>query len=118
MRLKPQDIKPLRLELLKQQNYTCAICQEPLTEQQAVLDHCHQTGRIRSVLHRGCNCYIGHLENNQKRNQITASRLTSILANYATYVQTQKDILHPAYRTPEERQERARKRAKKRRQKR
>jgi hypothetical protein len=117
-KLKPKDIKPLREDLLTQQNGLCAICHEQVLPDEAVLDHCHKTGYIRAVLHRGCNAYIGHMENNQKRNRITPERLQAILANFETYVNTHRLILHTTHRTPEERAERAKLRAKKRRQKR
>lgn len=114
-RLKPRDIKPLRDQLLEEQNGLCALCQEPIDANEAVLDHDHRSGHVRAVLHRGCNAYAGHLENNQRRNLISPSRLSNILANFQTYVVTLRPELHPTYRTPEERQERARKRARQRR---
>lgn len=117
LRAKPKDIKPLREQFLKEQLGLCALCHEPIAEGEAVLDHAHDTGHLRSVLHRGCNAFIGHIENNQARNKITPARLARILANFERYVQTQKPILHPTHRTPEEKAERAKKRAKARRKK-
>jgi hypothetical protein len=115
---RPRDIKPLREQFLTEQQGLCAICQEPVDPFEAVLDHCHTTGLIRAVLHRGCNMYIGALENNQKRNRITTTRLRAILANFETYVQTYKPIVHPTHLTADERIARAQKRAKNRRKKR
>ena len=112
MRIKPKDIKPLREQLLKEQNGLCAICGEHIHPTEAVLDHCHKTGYIRSVLHRGCNAYIGHMENNLARNKITPLRLQSILSNFLFYINSHKPILHPTHRTPEEKVERAKKRRK------
>jgi len=112
MKLKSRDIKPLREQLLQEQNNLCQICQEYLDPFEAVLDHCHATGLIRAVLHRGCNMYIGALENNQKRNRISPARLACILANFESYVKTTKPIVHPTHKTPEERAARAKKRAK------
>jgi hypothetical protein len=117
MKAKPKDIKSLREQFLKEQNGLCAICSEPLDISEAVLDHCHVTGYIRSVLHRGCNCYIGHMENNQKRNHISPNRLDKILRNFESYVSAHKPILHPTHLTAEERIARNKKRAKTRRQK-
>lgn len=111
MRIKPKDIKPLREQILQEQRGLCAICHEPLVAEEAVLDHCHKTGYIRAVLHRGCNAYIGHMENNQARNRITPGRLQNILANFQFYINTHRLIQHPTHRTPEERKERAKKRA-------
>ena len=112
---RPKDIKPLREQFLKEQLGLCALCREPVDPVDAVLDHCHKTGLLRSVLHRGCNCYIGSMENNLARNKITDSRLTMILANFQSYQHQTKPILHPTHRSPEEKQARARKRAKARR---
>ena len=117
MKLKSREIRPLREQLLQEQNNLCAICQEPLDPMEAVLDHCHTTGQIRAVLHRGCNMYIGALENNQKRNRISATKLANILANFQTYVVTLKPMLHPTHLTPEQRVARSKKRAKARRKK-
>jgi hypothetical protein len=61
--------------------------------------------------------YIGALENNQKRNLISPSRLSNILANFETYVKILQPLTHPTHLTPEERIMRNKKRAKKRRQK-
>lgn len=108
---KPKDIKPLREQYLKDQLGLCALCQEPVDPTEAVLDHCHQTGYLRSVLHRGCNCYIGSMENNLKRNLITPTRLAKILANFESYRTLTKPIQHPTHRTPEEKRLRANKRA-------
>ena len=117
MKAKPKDIKPLREQYLTEQQGLCALCQEPVMPEEAVLDHCHKTGYLRSVLHRGCNAYIGHMENNQARNRITPKRLAMILTNFETYTQTHRLVLHPTHRTPEEKLARAKKRAKARRQK-
>jgi len=111
IKLKPKDIKSTRETILAEQNGLCAICHEQILPGQAVLDHDHKTGYIRAVLHRGCNAFIGHIENNQKRNKINANRLDQILKNFQFYINTHRLMLHPTHRTPEERKERAKKRA-------
>lgn len=117
MKIKPKDIKPLREQILKEQHGLCAICQEQIDPLEAVLDHCHKTGYIRAVLHRGCNAFIGHIENNQARNRITPTRLLKILANFIYYINTHRLIIHPTHLTSEERAERTKKRARLRRKK-
>ena len=116
-KIRPKDIKELRELYLREQLGLCALCKEPVAVEDAVLDHCHRTGLLRSVLHRGCNCYIGSMENNLSRNRITPSRLANILANFERYRILTKTIYHPSHRTPEERKARAKKRAKIRRKK-
>jgi hypothetical protein len=102
MKAKQKDIKPLREQYLKEQMGLCALCREPVNQEDAVLDHCHKTGYLRAVLHRGCNCYIGAMENNLARNKITPERLAMILANFLAYKHTTKPILHPSHKTLEE----------------
>ena len=111
MRIKPKEIKALRASILAEQNGLCAICQEQIDPLEAVLDHDHKTGYIRAVLHRGCNAYIGHMENNMARNLITSNRLAKILANFINYINTHRLIIHPTHLTTEERKERAKRRA-------
>lgn len=112
MRAKPKDIKPLREQFLKEQGGVCALCNQAIEQGEAVLDHCHKTGYLRAVLHRGCNAYIGSMENNLARNKVTPERLSAILANFQFYVNSHRLILHPTHLTPEERLARAKRRAK------
>lgn len=102
MKLKPKDIKPLREQILVEQLNRCAICQEAVLPEEAVLDHCHKTGYIRAVLHRGCNAYIGHMENNLARNKITPARLQAILDNFLIYINSHRLYIHPTHKTKEE----------------
>lgn len=111
-KIKASEVKQYREQYLVEQDNTCALCKQHVEPSDAVLDHCHQTGYLRGVLHRFCNTYLGAIENNVKRNKITNVQLTSILSNAQAYMQSRKDVLHPTYRTPEEKALRAkRKRA-------
>jgi hypothetical protein len=48
--------------MVAQQNGVCAICREPEREERSLsVDHCHLTGRVRSLLCSGCNKAIGFL---------------------------------------------------------
>ena len=112
IRLKAKDIKKIRQDLLLVQGNKCAICGEAVDD--AVLDHDHKTGLIRAVLHRQCNAFLGRIENNAPRHQITD--LTSYLANCSDYLLKysvdQTGMLHNTYKTAEEKKERTKKRAK------
>lgn len=112
IRLSVKQQTELREQLLKEQMGLCALCYEPIEPGKAVLDHCHRTGQIRSVLHRGCNSLEGIIQNNLARNLITPERLARILDNLIAYQTQLKPILHSTHRTPEERKVRAKKRAK------
>jgi hypothetical protein len=50
-------------EILKSQNYLCAICKkmEPTKNKNLCVDHCHITGKIRGLLCNKCNVGIGML---------------------------------------------------------
>lgn len=42
------------------QDGKCAICLEPLpSDRSAAIDHCHDTGRVRGLLHNPCNAALG-----------------------------------------------------------
>lgn len=114
IKLKPKDIKPLRETIHAEQSGLCAICHETVMPDEAVLDHCHKTGYIRAVLHRGCNAYIGHLENNMARNRITPARLQAILTNFELYVNSHRLYVHPSHKSKEEKTALAKKRRKRR----
>lgn len=109
-RLRPKDIKDYREQQLAKQGNKCALCNQHLELSDAVLDHNHLEGHCRGVLHRFCNTYLGNIENNQKRNKITNDQLTNILSNAQAYMKSSLGVLHPTYRTPEEKAARAKKR--------
>lgn len=104
MRLKTSEVKDFRLGLLEKQGYQCALCRQALAIDEAVLDHCHTTGLIRAVLHRGCNAFEGKIARSLKMNKIDEIRLRMILLNLIDYQKTTTNVLHPTHKTPEERQ--------------
>lgn len=54
-------------QMFNQQNGCCAICGKHQSEQTKALcvDHCHKTGKVRSLLCFGCNNYLSVMENNE-----------------------------------------------------
>lgn len=50
--------------LLQEQGGRCAIC---FREAPMAVDHCHQTGKIRGLLCRPCNCAIGLFHEDTER---------------------------------------------------
>ena len=53
--LEKEQRKALRESLVIKQDYLCGLCGERLDINNAVLDHDHDTGRVRAALHNGCN---------------------------------------------------------------
>jgi hypothetical protein len=51
--------------LLEKQGGACALCGKPKPPQRRLLvDHCHETGKVRGLLCIGCNTAIGQLGDN------------------------------------------------------
>jgi hypothetical protein len=46
--------------LVEQQNGLCAICGRPLGERGQTIDHDHETGAVRGIVHSSCNLVIGN----------------------------------------------------------
>lgn len=76
--LKSSDIKEVRTELLKEQNFKCKLCNKEIKENDKIaLDHQHMTkseivgedgaGLVRGVLCLACNCMEGKVWNNAQR---------------------------------------------------
>jgi len=98
-RLPYTQIRSHRLRLLREQHNMCGLCGEYIEESEAVLDHNHNNGRIRKVLHRGCNALLGKIENNMKRNRVDLLRLELICSNLASYIGTDwTDVVHPKHK--------------------
>jgi hypothetical protein len=103
VKLKTIEIKQYREAQLLNQNNQCALCGEVIIED-AVLDHCHKTGLIRQVLHRGCNSLLGKIENSMPRSRVDIRRLEGIAHNLVNYLNTtHTQIRHPTHLTIEER---------------
>lgn len=114
MRLTASQVKAYREDTLRNQQGRCVLCCEQVTDD-AVLDHCHKTGHIRGVLHRGCNSMLGVIENNRPRYLLVGSRLFTMLSRVEAYLNADNTAkpTYPTHRTPEEKRVRTNLRAKK-----
>lgn len=113
-RLTAAKVKAVRERMLAEQGGVCALCAEPVSSDEAVLDHDHSTGRVRGVLHRGCNAMLGHLENNRPRHKLTSlPRFARFLSRIVEYIYRRRDdaLLYPTYRTADEKRDLRNKRA-------
>lgn len=104
IKLKSTQITPTRARLLAEQGGKCALCCLPLTAASAVLDHDHDTGAIRGVLHRSCNAVLGKTENGAVR--YCVPNLVAFASGLGNYIRTHQvnvtGLIHPLHRTPEE----------------
>lgn len=103
-KLKVAEVKTVRLALLGQQAYRCALCKLECPEGKAVLDHCHTTGAVRAALHSSCNALLGKVENNYRRYGV--SNLAAWAAGMPAYLDQHKvnrtGLIHPTHKTDEE----------------
>lgn len=106
-RLTANTLKVWREEAIKAQNGRCALCGLPLGTKaplDPVGDHNHHTGAMRGVVHRGCNSLLGCLENNAPRYGIRdIGVFTNGVAQYIRkHTVNVTGVLHPLYRTDDE----------------
>lgn len=104
MRLKKHEIKAHRNKLLKKQHYVCPLCKTEILEEEATLDHDHQTGHCRRVLHRSCNQVEGRILSWIRRSRVSAGKERMFLQNLTRYwgVNFENEPLHPSHLTDTE----------------
>lgn len=107
--------------LRTKQGGLCAICQKEISLQvmgnksDYVVDHCHETGEIRGVLHRSCNAAEGKVTNAAGRWGAKSTKYEDIipfLDQLVQYLKKSRDfgtgLMYPDHKTPEEKAQRAR----------
>ena len=101
-KLKQKEIADYRINQLSLQRGCCALCKQLIIDD-AVLDHDHKSGKLRQVLHRGCNAMLGKIENNMPRDRISLDRLDEFAKNLVKYLKANyPDVIHPTHKTAEE----------------
>lgn len=107
--------------LKTKQDGLCAICKKPIDLQvmgnksDYVVDHCHETGEIRGVLHRSCNSAEGKVTNAAGRwgaKSTAYSAVIPFLRQLVDYLETAQTngtgLMYPDHKTPEQKADRAR----------
>ena len=104
VKLKTAQIKAVREQMLKNQGGKCALTGLPLSSEKAVLDHCHKTGHVRGVIHRGVNSLLGKLENNMARYGVTNTELYAMGRGLDAYLRANyfNNPLHPTHKSEDE----------------
>ena len=95
MKITYKEVKTFRENMIKDQQGLCSLCNCILDN--PCLDHDHKNGLIRGVLCRGCNCFLGKIENNMTRNRITEDKLKTIIGNLIVYKNTHTELEHPIH---------------------
>ena len=99
MRLKVKEKAEYREELLKQQGGVCPLCGTEITKEEATLDHDHDTGKIRRVLHRSCNQVEGRILSwvRRSRSQDPVYFIKALVEYWENDYRTMP--IHPSHRT-------------------
>jgi len=97
--LKNKDIRGHRERLLEDQNNICPLCNCEIEYGDAALDHDHDSGRIRGVLHKWCNSAEGMLKSKFKRSGVAKSiNFELYLFNLYEYLIKEHHLmLHPEH---------------------
>ena len=109
--------------LRSKQEGLCAVCKKPISLQvmgnksDYVVDHCHESGMIRGVLHRSCNAALGKLDNAVGRWGAKSMKyediipyLRNVLEYYDGCSANPINLIYPDHKSDEQKQELAKKR--------
>ena len=113
IRLTQAATKAYREAKLREQGGRCAITGYTISASEAVLDHCHSTGHVRGVLHRGVNALLGKCENNYRRYGLSLPMLAAMAPPIGAYLTRDysNNPLYHTHRTEDEKRELRNKRA-------
>lgn len=109
--------------LRTKQDGNCAICKKPIdlrltgVKADMVVDHCHETGLIRGVLHKSCNSSEGKVVNAAGRWGAKSMQYSEVIPYLKNLIQYLEDayanptgLMYPDHKSDEEKLELAKKR--------
>ena len=106
LKLKASELAEFRHNQLLVQGGRCALCLRPITsEAEAVAYHCHTTGEIRRIIHRGCNSMLGKFENHMRIAKLTTVQSAHAWATgLVPYLHRREytGAVYPTHKTAEE----------------
>jgi hypothetical protein len=108
-----------KMQLIIEQGGRCPITGRPLRLHTSVLDHDHDTGRIRAALPTGVNGMEGKIYKNLvtwgkiKTKREAIKTLRNLADFWENSLDNPKDLIYPTHKTPEEKREAAKKKARK-----
>lgn len=114
-KLSRPQLRPWAVQYCKtQQGGLCPLCGEPIlfsvkgNQTDYVVDHDHDTGAIRGVLHRSCNAAEGKVANAAGRWGAKSMKYSAIIPWLERMLQYLKapslDLMYPGHKSPEERE--------------
>ena len=117
-RIPRSQLQAVTFGLLQRQGGVCPICEQKINQSvrgrssDYVVDHCHETGEIRGVLHRSCNAAEGKVANAAGRWGAKSTKYSDIipyLKRMVSYLEkaqiTSTGMMYPDHKTPEQKAE-------------
>lgn len=107
-RIKTKDIAAIKARMIEAQGGICPLCGGSLRGIKpinAVVDHCHSSGYVRAVLHRGCNSVEGKVKQlivGFGKTPDPRIFLRNLLAYWEHHKTPRTSWIHPTHKTPEE----------------
>lgn len=98
--------------MLREQGGVCPLCNKPIDltiKGEGVIDHDHESGRIRGLLHRSCNAAEGKISNAAARWGAKSSSYSAIVPYLEALVSYLKkepsQFIYPMHKTTDQRKE-------------
>lgn len=117
-RLARSQVKSITMALLQRQNWKCPLCDSKINvavqghKSDYCLDHNHETGEVRAVLHRSCNSAEGKILNAAGRwgaKSVTYAAVIPYLETLLNYWKTHDGkgtgMMYPDHKTPEQKRD-------------
>lgn len=108
-KLTRSQLRPLALRLYAEQGHLCPLCNGPIDQTvkgQMVVDHAHDTGRVRGALCRSCNSMEGKVFSAVGRwcvKKMDYALVIPALRRLADYLEKEPtNFIYPSFLTEEE----------------
>lgn len=86
-----------RLLFWENQNKICPLCEKEISLSDAALDHDHDSGQIRAVLHDVCNRALGFIETSIKKSEDGDRFYSNILEYLKHHSENGSGLIHPRH---------------------
>ena len=117
-RLTASTMPSVRLMMWKRQGGKCLVCGKPINVtvqgkgSDYALDHCHESGEVRGLLHRSCNSALGKIDHaagcwgaKSMKYEDIIPYLKAVVAYYEWVEKNPTGMMYPSHKTPEQKKE-------------